>query len=219
MNQEIDLMRLYPKGKSRHGLRPSITEEDRAISRRFDFDYFDGDRRHGYGGFRYNPIFWAETVKLFRDHYGLAEDARILDVGCAKGFMLADFRKLMPRAFLRGIDVSSYAIENAEPYVRDCVQQASADAIPFPDQSFDLVISINTIHNLEHPRAVQALREVQRVSRKYAFVMVDGWHNDEEKRLMHEWVLTAKTMMYVDEWKQVFCEAGYLGDYWFWVVT
>ena len=219
MNQEIDLMRLYPKGKSRHGLRPSITEADREISRRFDFDYFDGDRRHGYGGFRYNPVFWTETVKLFRDHYGLAEDARILDVGCAKGFMLADFRKLMPPARLAGIDISSYAIDHAEPSVKDCVRQASAHEIPFPDKSFDLVISINTIHNLDRPLAVQALREVQRVSKKDAFVMVDGWHNDEEKRLMYEWVLTAKTMMHVDEWKQVFREAGYQGDYWFWVVT
>jgi len=219
MGQEIDLMRLYPKGKSRQGLRPEITEEDRRISKQFGFDYFDGDRRYGYGGFNYHPRFWTDTVRLFRDHYDLPEDASILDIGCAKGFMLTDFQKLLPRARLAGVDLSSYAVERAQPEVKAFIQMGNARQLPFPDQSFDLVIAINTLHNLKRAECIQALREVERVKRRHAFVMVDGWRNDEERAAMHAWVLTAETMMHADEWRQVFAEAGYTGDYNFWTVS
>jgi len=219
MGQEIDLMRLYPKGKSRQGLRPEITEEDRRISKQFGFDYFDGDRRYGYGGFNYHPRFWTDTVRLFRDHYDLPGDASILDIGCAKGFMLTDFQKLLPRARLAGIDLSSYAVERAQPEVKAFIQEGNAKHLPFPDQSFDLVIAINTLHNLKRAECIQALREVERVKRRHAFVMVDGWRNDEERAAMHAWVLTAETMMHADEWRQVFAEAGYTGDYNFWTVS
>lgn len=219
MGQEIDLMRLYPKGKSRQGLRPEITEEDRRISKQFGFDYFDGDRRYGYGGFNYHPRFWTDTVRLFRDHYDLPGDASILDIGCAKGFMLTDFQKLLPRARLAGIDLSSYAVERAQPEVKAFIQMGNARQLPFPDQSFDLVIAINTLHNLKRAECIQALREVERVKRRHAFVMVDGWRNDEERAAMHAWVLTAETMMHADEWRQVFAEAGYTGDYNFWTVS
>jgi SAM-dependent methyltransferase len=219
MGQEIDMMRLYPKGKSRIGTRPDISEEDRRISKQFGFEYFDGDRRYGYGGFNYHPRFWTDTVRLFRDHYGLSATASILDVGCAKGFMLTDFKKLMPKATLAGIDLSSYAVEHAYPDVKEVIKQGDARHLPFPDASFDLVIAINTLHNLKRAECIQALREVQRTSRGKAFIMVDGWHNEAECKAMQDWVLTAETMMHADEWRQVFAEAGYTGDYFFWTVS
>jgi len=212
-------MRLYPKGKSRKGMRPEISEEDRRISKRFGIEYFDGDRRYGYGGFNYHPRFWTDTVRLFRDHYQLPEDASILDIGCAKGFMLTDFQKLMPRARLAGVDLSAYAIERAQPEAKPFMQVGNAKQLPYPDRSFDLVITINTLHNLKRTECVQALREVERVKRRHAFVMVDGWHNEEEHEAMRSWVLTAETMMHADEWRQLFAEAGYTGDYFFWTVS
>src|SRR5689334_19972336 len=123
---EINLMAHYPSGKGRAGERLTITEEDKRISKHFGRDYFDGDRRHGYGGFRYHPRFWTDTVKYMRDYYHLPEDAAILDVGCAKGFMLYDFMQLMPKARLSGIDISSYAIENALDAVKPLVQVGNA---------------------------------------------------------------------------------------------
>lgn len=216
---EINLMRLYPQGKRNLDVRGEITDEVRAISRKFDFDYFDGDRKYGYGGYNYHPRFWTETVKLFRDHYQLPENASILDVGCGKGFMLHDFQLLMPQAKLSGIDVSPYAIQHAKEEVKPFVQQANAKSLPFPDASFDLVISINTLHNLNREDCKQGIREIQRVSRGKSFLMVDGWNNDEEKALMDRWVLTAITMMHVNEWKKLLQEIGYTGDYFFWVVT
>jgi ubiquinone/menaquinone biosynthesis C-methylase UbiE len=215
---EIDLMARYPRGKGRGAERSAITEEDTRISKQFSRDYFDGDRRHGYGGFSYHPRFWTETVKYIRDYYELAENAAILDIGCAKGFMLHDFMQLMPNARLAGIDVSSYAIENALDTVKPLVRLGNAKSLPFPDQSFDLVLAINTIHNLPYDECKQSLREIQRVSRRDAFVMVDAYRTEEQRAAMLAWVLTAETMLHVDEWLKLFAEAGYAGDYYWWTV-
>jgi len=216
MGSELDLMRLYPKPKNRMTERPEITDEDREISRRFGFDYFDGDRRHGYGGFGYHPRFWTDTVDLFTTHYGLSDDSAILDVGCGKGFMLKDFSLRLPGATLAGVDISSYAIEHADPDVVDLVRVGDAADLPFPDDSFDLVISINTVHNLDRDGCLRAFAEIQRVSRGNAFVMVDGWKNAEEQELLQRWVLTARTMLSAEDWLALMAEAGYEGDYAFW---
>ena len=119
MGEEINLMSLYPQSKGRLIERPEITDADRRVSREFGFDYFDGDRRYGYGGFSYHPRFWTDTVRLIADHYGLSDQSSILDIGCAKGFMLADFRELFPNAKLRGLDISTYAIDQGYPTVRN----------------------------------------------------------------------------------------------------
>ena len=214
----IDLLNKYPKSKRPIDERGSlITENHRAIARYFGPDFFDGDRLTGYGGFSYNARFWTETVAQFRDHYDLPEDCRILDVGCAKGFMLHDFSILMPGATLAGIDISQYAIENAIEDTRPFVQIGSADNLQFEDNSFDLVISINTIHNLPREQCEKALREIERVSCRAAFITVDAWHNDTEKENMLKWNLTAQTYMHVDDWATLFQNAGYSGDYWWFI--
>lgn len=214
---EIDLLDRYPRSQRPVDERAKlITPEHRAIARRFGQEFFDGDRLNGYGGYSYHPRFWTDTVARFRDHYRLADDASILDVGCAKGFMLYDFQRLMPQATLAGIDVSEYAIEHAQEEVRAFVQVADARSLPFPDRSFDLVISINTVHNLVLEECKQAIREIQRVSRGHAFLTVDAWRTDEQRERMFAWNLTALTMMHVDDWQQLFREVGYTGDfYWF----
>jgi SAM-dependent methyltransferase len=217
MGNEINLLDQYPKSKRPIEERAKlITEEQRAIARKFDVEYFDGDRLTGYGGYAYNPRFWTETVKRFLGHYKLSENARILDVGCAKGFMMYDFSLLMPKAEILGIDVSRYAYEHAKPEMKPFIQVANANNIPFPDDSFDLVICINTVHNLPLIDCKQALREIQRVTRRHAFVMNDAWRNDAEKESMLKWNLTALTYLHVDDWKKLFAEVGYTRDYyWF----
>lgn len=214
---EINLMDRYPRSKRPIEERGNVmTEEHREIARRFDKDFFDGDRLTGYGGYNYHPRFWQDTVKRFREHYRLADDASILDVGCGKGFMLHDFRELMPQAKLAGIDVSEYAIENGMDDVKPFMQVADAKHLPYDDNSFDLVISINSIHNLKRDDCVQALREIQRVSRGRAFITVDAWRNEHERQNLMKWILTAYTYMHVDDWIELFAEAGYTGDYyWF----
>lgn len=220
MGREINLLDMYPKSKRPIDERAKlITEEHRAIARKFDVEYFDGERLTGYGGYRYDPRFWKDTVRRFRDHYGLPDDARILDVGCAKGFMMYDFSLLMPRAEIRGIDVSRYAYDHARPEVKERIQVASANNIPFPDHSFDLVISINTIHNLPPIDCKQALREIQRLSRKHAYVVNDAWRTEAEHEAMLKWNLTALTYMHVEDWKKLYSEVGYTGDYYWFIAA
>lgn len=193
-----------------------ITENHHRVASRFDVEYFDGDRLTGYGGYHYHPRFWTATVGRFRDYYNLRRDARVLDVGCAKGYMLYDFSLLMPELRIAGVDVSRYALEHAKEEVRPFLGQGNARELPFDDQSFDLVISINTIHNLRLEECKQALREVQRVTASHAFITVDAWRSDDARERLMKWNLTALTYMHVDDWKKLFAEVGYTGDYyWF----
>ena len=219
MGKEINLLDRYPRSKRPIEERGKlVTPEIRAIARQFGKEYFDGDRLFGYGGYHYHPRFWQETVRRLRDHYRLAEDASILDVGCAKGFMLKDFQELMPQANLRGLDISEYAYEHALEEVKPFIQVGDARALPFLDQSFDLVISINTVHNLPPEECKRAIREIQRVSRHNAFLTVDAWRTGEEQSNLLKWNLTALSYMHVEDWIKLFGEVGYAGDF-FWFIA
>ncbi|MCX7177182.1 MAG: class I SAM-dependent methyltransferase [Proteobacteria bacterium] len=218
MGKEIDLLENYPKTKRNLDERvASKTEADRAIARQFGQDFFDGDRRHGYGGFKYFPRFWQPVIPTFREYWQLGAGSSVLDVGCGKGFMLHDLAELIPGIVVKGIDISGYAIENAIEDMKAHVQVANALKLPFPDSSFDVVISINTIHNLDREECGRALQEIERVSRGKSFITVDAYRTEEEKERMFAWNLTAKTIMSVDEWESFFKEVGYTGDY-FWFI-
>jgi SAM-dependent methyltransferase len=214
---EVDLLANYPKTKRNVEERgQEKTEADRAIGRQFGKDYFDGDRRYGYGGYNYFPRFWQPVMPTFKSYFHLTQDSSVLDVGSGKGFMLHDLVAAVPGIKVQGIDISPYAIENTIEDIKPFVQVGNAKSLPFADKSFDVVISINTIHNLPIDECKQALREIQRVARKYAFITVDAYRTPEEKIRMDAWNLTALTYMSVDEWKQLFKEVGYTHDYyWF----
>jgi SAM-dependent methyltransferase len=217
VGKEIDLLVNYPRTKRNVAERgQEKTEADRRIARQFGKDFFDGDRRHGYGGFNYHARFWQPVVPTLQQHFGLGAGSSLLDVGCGKGFMLHDLAALIPGITVKGVDVSRYAIEHAIEDMKPHVQVADAKKLPFPDKSFDVAISINTVHNLERAECGQALQEIERVARKGAFVTMDAYHDDEEKARMHAWNLTGLTIMHVDEWRAFFREVGYTGDYyWF----
>jgi SAM-dependent methyltransferase len=217
MGQEINLMEKYPRANRNLEERATQrTKEDRQIARRFGKQFFDGDRKYGYGGFSYHPQFWEPVIPAFRDYYNLTAESKVLDVGCAKGFMLYDFKRLIPGITVAGIDISQYAIENAKGEIKDFVRVADARDLPFENNSFDLVVSIATLHNLDRDDCKKSLREIERVSRGGKFVTVDAYRDEEEKKRMDMWNLTALTYMHTDKWKQFFEEAGYTGDYyWF----
>ena len=218
MGEEINLLAKYPRTQRNVAERgQSKTEEDRAIARQFGKEFFDGERRHGYGGFSYHPRFWQPVIPDFQKRYDLKPGSKILDIGCAKGFMLYDFIQIIPGVKVAGIDVSSYAIDHALPAVKSNVSVGDVRSLPFADNSFDLVIAINTIHNLEGNDLHAALHEIMRVTKQHAFVTVDAYRNDVEKEAMFAWNLTAKTILHVDEWKQLFAKVGYQGDYYWFV--
>lgn len=218
MGKEIDLLKNYPKSKRNIDDRKNNkSEKNREIARRFDKSFFDGDRETGYGGFKYDEKFWTNVIPTFIDYWKINENSSILDVGCAKGFMIYDFLRIMPKIKIRGIDLSTYAIENAIIPTKSLVSVANAKNLPFKDNEFDYVISINTIHNLEKSECGLALQEIQRVSKKKSFITVDAYNSEQEKERMYAWNLTAKTIMSVDEWKLFFDLNGYEGDY-FWFI-
>lgn len=217
MGKEIDLLVNYPKSKRDVKERnASKTEEDRTIARKFGEAFFDGDRKHGYGGYNYNPKFWQPVVPTIKEYFCLNSSSCVLDVGCAKGFMMHDMVELIPGITVKGVDISEYAVKNAIEDMKPHILVANAKNLPFKDKSMDVVISINTVHNLERHECAQALREIERVSRGKSFVTVDAYGNNKEKEMMLAWNLTAKTIMSIKDWILFFDEVGYTGDYyWF----
>ncbi len=221
MNQEvgheIDLLKNYPKSsRDISGRLVSKTTEDRIIAQRFDKEFFDGSRNHGYGGFSYDPRFWEPVVPTFQKHWNLKENDSVLDVGCAKGFMLYDLQKLIPGLEVYGVDISKYAIENVKKEVKEYCKVSNATELPFDDKSIDVCISVTTLHNLEEKDLIKALLEIERITKRGSFITVDAYRNEKEKERMDAWNLTAKTVMHVDKWKQFFNDTGYTGNYyWF----
>jgi protein-L-isoaspartate(D-aspartate) O-methyltransferase len=183
-----------------------------AVAKRFDRDYWDGSRDTGYGGYRYDGRWLAVAGRMAR-HYGLRPGARILDVGCGKGYLLHDFTQVVPDADVAGLDLSAYALEHAKPEVKDRLRLGSATHLPFPDRSFDLVVSINTLHNLRLPELECALREIERVGRGAKYILMDGYRTEQEKVNLLYWQLTCECFFTPEEWQWVLDKCGYTGDY------
>ena len=217
MGKEINLLKNYPRTVRDTSLRQkNKSESDEEIARRFDYDFFDGERKYGYGGFNYNEKYWKNVIPDFIDFYSLNNDSSILDIGCGKGFMIYDFLKYLPEINIKGIDISEYAIKNCKEEVKDNLIIGDAKNLPFDDNSFDLIISIVSIHNLGINDCSKSLSEINRVSKKNSFITVDAYKTEEEKQLMHDWNLTALTIMSCNEWVSFFKENNYKGDYyWF----
>lgn len=216
MKKEINLLKNYPNTKRDLNKRlVTKSKKDRLLARKFGFDFFDGNRRNGYGGYYYNPRFWNKVVKDFIKFYKLNKKSKILDVGCGKGFMLHDFKQAIPDLTVRGIDISKYAINNSLLSVRKYLKIGNAKKLDFPDNYFDLAISITTLHNLNLKEFKKSISEIQRVSKK-SFITVDSYRNALEKKRMDAWNLTALTYMHRKDWIKLFKEINYKGHYyWF----
>jgi ubiquinone/menaquinone biosynthesis C-methylase UbiE len=213
MGREIDLLQSLPKGnrklKERKRARtPDVIDQ----ARKFGELYFDGPREYGYGGYYYDGR-WQSVARQIVKQYNIASGMKILDIGCAKGFLLKDLKDQIPGLNVFGIDISSYAIKNCHPEVVGDVYVGDAKTLFFPDNSFDLVISINTLHNLYESEVLIALQEIERVSKKFSYIVVDSYRTEEERELFENWVLTANFHGYPQEWQHVFEKARYTGDY------
>jgi ubiquinone/menaquinone biosynthesis C-methylase UbiE len=218
LGKEIDLLEKYPKAKRDLNAREQTkSEKVREIARKFEKDFFDGDREYGYGGFNYNEKYWTNVVKDFKEYWKLDSNSKVLDVGCAKGFMVYDLMRLIPGIQVKGLDISNYAIKNCKEEVKEHLMVGDAKNLPFEDNEFDVVISINSIHNLDIENCGKSLREIERVSKKNSFITVDAYRDVNEKKRMEAWNLTAKTIMSVEDWKSFFKKNNYSGDY-FWFI-
>jgi ubiquinone/menaquinone biosynthesis C-methylase UbiE len=181
-------------------------------AKKFGANYFDGDRSTGYGGYTYDGR-WRSVAKNIIQHYGIKPGMKILDVGCAKGFLVKDFILEDPRIEAFGLDISEYALLNCEPEVIGRLHLGSAENLPFPTNSFDCVVSINTLHNLPRVGVIKAISEIERVSKGRSFIQVDSYFSAQQKELFEKWVLTAEYHDFPEKWLETFQEACYTGDY------
>ena len=216
---EINLLRRYPQAKRNIAARSSAKSEDHIrIAREYGQMYFDGPREYGYGGFKYDGR-WTPIAEDIIDHFKLKPGMRVLDVGCAKGFLVKDLMKVCPGLEAFGLDISEYAVMNCEPEVIGRLHVGTAEKLPFPDHSFDAVIAINVLHNLPQDLCIKAIEEVERISPGRAYIQVDSYRTPEEKELFLDWVLTAEYHDYPEKWKTLFEKAGYTGDYYWTFVS
>lgn len=213
MGSEVDLLRALPKTKRNISAREEFKDPEVVrISREYGEMYFDGPRDYGYGGYKYDGR-WVPVAHDIIAHFGLKPGNRVLDVGCAKGYLVKDLLDALPGLEVFGLDISEYALMNCHRDVIGRLHLGSAESLPFPDESFDCVISLDCVHNLPRDRAKIALQEIQRLSNGKAFVRVDSYHTPEQKEIFESWVLTAEFHDYPDGWLKLFEDAGYTGDY------
>jgi ubiquinone/menaquinone biosynthesis C-methylase UbiE len=218
MGKEVHLLSSLPKPKRNITARATAkTPEIIAKSREYGFEYFDGPREYGYGGYRYDGR-WVPVAKDVVSHFGLKAGDRVLDVGCGKGFLVKDLLTACPGLEAFGLDISEYAMMKCEPEVVGRLHLGNAIKLPFPDKSFAAVLCINTIHNLERSDLIVALKEIERLAPGKGFVQVDSFRTPEQKAVFEEWVLTAKHYDYPQGWVDLFKEAGYTGDY-YWTIV
>ncbi|OGV83457.1 MAG: hypothetical protein A3K19_09950 [Lentisphaerae bacterium RIFOXYB12_FULL_65_16] len=211
MPTEFDLQ--YPHGRGNRAAVASVRAiQDRLVAWELGRDYYDGDRRHGYGGFRYDGR-WRGIIPRLAERHGLTSQSRVLDVGCKKGFFLHDLCELIPGIQVTGVENHPYPLAEAMPSVKPRLLFAPYEKLPFPDASFDFVFAYAAIYMLNLGGVVAALREVQRVGAGRSFVTVGAYRTDEERRCLQDWTLLGTTVLHVDEWLEVFRYASYTGDY------
>lgn len=214
MGKMLDLVTPLHQRTAREYL-PRMLDDKVACMRKakeYGPDYWDGDRRYGYGGYRYDGR-WKAVAERLVAHYALPADARILDVGCGKGFLLHELKQLLPQAQCVGFDISRHALAEAPESVRDQLFEYRAEEpLPFGDQAFDLVISLGCLHNLRLFQLQRALAEIERVGRA-KYLMVESYRNEQELFNLQCWALTAETFLDTAEWIWLFGHFGYSGDY------
>lgn len=181
-------------------------------AKKYDFDYWDGDRKFGFGGYKYDGRWKAVAEKLVNE-YGLKSGDRVLDIGCGKAFLLYEIMMLVPGIEVVGVDISEYAIENAKEEVKPFLKVANATDLPFEDGSFDLIISLNTLHNLFCYELEKALLEIKRVGKKNKYIIVESYRNEVEKVNLMCWVLTGECFFSPEEWEWWFKKYDYDADY------
>ncbi len=212
---EFNLLSTVPKSfRNIKQRKVSKSNKTIQISREYGQKYFDGDRKFGYGGYYYDGR-WKKIAKKIKTHYQLKKNSKVLDIGCAKGFLIKDLVEIGIDAY--GVDISRYAIKNSPTEIAGRIHCQNAVNLPFHDNSFDLVLCINTLHNFNKKDCSKALKEINRISKKHSFIQVDSYRNSKEKKIFLDWVLTARYHDYTKKWVEFFKKNKYKGD-WYWTI-
>ena len=183
------------------------------IAKQYGRDYWDGDRRYGYGGYSYMPGRWKSVAEELIKIYNLKSGSKLLDIGCGKGYLLYELKLLIPDLNITGIDTSNYALENAKEEVKPFIFNHQAGVkLPFKNKEFDLVISLGVFHNLKFPELKIALTEMERIGER-GYLMLESYRNEKELFNLQCWALTAESFFDKEEWRWIYNYLGYHGDY------
>ena len=216
LEKEIDLLKSLPKSKRnitkrKDGKKLSVIME----AKKFDFNYWDGPREYGYGCYNYDGR-WIAVAKDIISHFNLKNNSKILDIGSGKGFLLHDLRLQNASFETYGLDISKYAIEKSISDMKErTILHNAKDPLPYEDNFFDLVLSINTLHNLKKEEIISCLDEINRIlkNQENCYIVVDSYSNEMQKEIFESWVLTAEFYGYPNEWFEVFEKGDYKGFY------
>ena len=193
-----------------------VTESDKAesaeIAIQYGKDYWDGDRKYGYGGYQYDGR-WRTVAESMINHYNLKSDSKILDVGCGKGYLLYEFKQILPNCEIQGIDISEYASQNSKPEITSQLKVGTATTLPFENNYFDYVVSITTLHNLYNYDLSKSIKEIERVGKNNKHITVESYRNEREKMNLLYWQLTCRSFYTPQEWEWFMGTNGYTGDY------
>ncbi len=182
-------------------------------SKKYSKNYWDGDRRYGYGGYYFIEGYWLDLAKKFIKDYDLSNSSKILDIGCGKGYLLYEIKKILPNIKICGIDISTYAIKNSHPKIKKYLKKMDArKKINFKSKSFDFAFSLATFHNFDIDQLKISLSEIRRVSKK-SYLMVESYRNEKELFNLQCWALTASSFFSKKEWEWIYKEYNYNGDY------
>ena len=182
-------------------------------AKEYGADYWDGDRRYGYGGYNYRAGYWTPVAQSLIDTYDLKPGSKILDLGCGKGFLLHELLLLEPELQVVGTDISVHGLSHTTDLVKPHVQIHDARGeFKWQDKEFDLVISLTLLHNLRAFDLENCLREIQRIGKSH-YVTSESYRTELEQFNLQCWALTCETFFDLDEWLWMFEKTGYTGDY------
>ncbi len=211
--KEFDLLSDYPAPATPRYVSKNIrTIENRINASYRGYNYYDGHRNDGYGGYSYDGRWIAFSEKIL-ETYQLSDNSSILHIGCEKGFLLNDLNEMNKNIELRGYEMSSYAIEQAMPSIKHLIDNGRYNILPYSDNEFDFVLAIGVVYTLCLADAISCLKEIQRVSKGNSFVTLGSFSNNEEERLFRMWSVLGCTILHESDWKKVLTHAGYTGDY------
>ena len=215
MGKLVNFVNALHNSTKRNYVERMMNEKSKCMveAKKYDKNYWDGDRKYGYGGYKYIPNRWKSVAASLIKTYNLNENSKLLDIGCGKGFLLYEIKKILPKIEIKGIDCSRYAILNSKSEIKNYLSVKKAqDKFDCADKYFDLVISIGCLHNLEIFDLSKSLKEIQRIS-KNSYILVESFRNEKELFNLQCWALTCQSFFNVEEWVWLFNKFGYTGDY------
>lgn len=210
--KEFDLLSIYPSLNKRLISKNTRKIENRIIASYRDKEFYDGKRDNGYGGFKYDGR-WKKIASRIFKHYKLKENAKILQIGSDKGFLLYDFKVVSPKCSVAGVEVSDYAIKSTLKTVKKYIKKSNFTKLPFQNSSFDFVIAIGPVYSLNLTDAIKCLKEIKRVGKGKSFITLGSYNNEKDHKLFRYWTLLGSTILNKKEWVKVLKHCKYQGDY------